>query len=651
MRFFGIIISIFLSFWSGHALAASASAHKITPAETRICQSVRHCVDIVRRHGPDAFDYELLHSSFFKFGHKGQSALLKMMVDKDETTLRRAQNILARGGGNFSSAQQSQIAKIWPRGDVKAHAKIMAANLSPIIQSRAITTLSHENKKIRELSRDILIQADNPLSKTDFLKLSKATINEPTPALIRLLSKVSPEINAPILTRTLRSGENLSVIAAYEALFTQNPKTAFQAMVGTLYDLKPEEYQAAFGLGALLRHRHKNRSDGFYLSFAKDIAEDPKMSVMGRLAGFDAVMRNTHKTDAILTNSPVMQANLQLALDNMKTLPLAYIRNYPLHAKDNRSDWAKLIWAKLKSDPYQNPLIAEAFFSSLGAKATPDIQDIISDALADQRDFGMIILGIAAATAQKDKSRMEQFKSLKLHPITDVRAYADLAIMALKNEAAKITNITAKKKIQTLNQASNLCHLAPKNFRADVKQLPFFDLDVSVQNGWLRRKDVSTAAPTRQGWLVGYAAGKRGGDLQYYDNKTGSALPIMYPQGWNDKSHRIHQNVQAIIAVTPQIPGQYSSDFWVFINDGGSSNHVAVYRLSQRGQGFKLTRHAQLPSPRLNLSQESNGDIFIGFGESGDKNNTAHPPLLLSKSGSLHRACDGTIADPLKALP
>jgi len=638
--------------WSLPALAASQNANKITRAEIKICKSVKHCVDITNRHGPDAFDYALLQSEFLRFGDKGQSALFKMISGENEIVLRRAQNILARGGPKLNTTLQNQVADIWPRGDIHAHAKIMRANLSPLIQSRVIDTLNHKDEKIRDVSRDILKAAKHPLNDADFSKVSKAAITEPTPALISLLSGERHEKAMPVLTRILRSGDAPSVIASYESLFAQDPKTAFQTLVGILYDLKEDEGQAAFALAALLRHRHKNRTDGFYLKFAKDIAEDSKMGAMGRVAGFDAVMRSSNNADIILANSPIMIDNLGLALETLKSPPRTYVSNYPLHAETKRADWAKVIWKTLKSDPYKDPDIAEAFFNSLGQIPPAEVQNIVSDALNDQRDYGMIKLGLITAVAQTDKSRLGQLKKLTQHPITNIRSYARLGIAALSKGDRAISDKMAATQIKMANNSAKVCQSRPINFKTDVKQLPFFDLEnVAVQTKPYRTH-VSSVMPTRKGWLVGYAAGEWGGDLQYYDNKTGRANPIMYPLGWSEAAHRLHQNITAILPIMPQRPGQYSSEFWAFITDGGFTNHSAVYRLSQHGEGFQLTRHAQLPSRRLNLSQETNGDIFISFyDKDADQNYSAHPPLILSKTGSLRRACNGPALDPLKALP
>jgi len=81
-------------------LVMSVSAHA-QPAsqaiESIVCKSLRQCIDIVERHAPDSFDYEVLNSEFQRFGKKGKATLINMLASKDETDMRRAQAVLAKG--------------------------------------------------------------------------------------------------------------------------------------------------------------------------------------------------------------------------------------------------------------------------------------------------------------------------------------------------------------------------------------------------------------------------------------------------------------------------------------------------------------------------------------------------------------------------
>jgi len=652
MRLLGMTSGVILSLLAGGQ--ALSAPHSLSQAETKVCKSVKHCADILARHSSEDFDYRVLHGEFMRLGPGGVGTLFRMMSSKDDAKVARAQNVLAQGRVTYSPQDQAKLAALWPRADIDAHAKIMRSNLSPLILSRAIETLSHNIEQVRNLSRDLIdaaVQSKTAyaLTQTDISRLSKAAITAPTPGLITLLKSAPTDISKPVFTRILRSGDAPSVIAAYDSLFAQDPKIAFETLLGTLYDLKDDEGGAALALGALLRHRHKGRPDGFYLNFAKDIANDPKMSAMGRMAGFDAVMGSAdNKT--VLANTPVMVENLKASLAAYSDVPPSYARNFYLSAKDEAVPWINAIWAVLKSDPYKNPETTDAFFGHLGKLSTPEAKSIVSDALRDKRDFGMIILGLKAAVRQKDKSRIGPIKTLLTHPVSDVRIASAAAITALQKGLTSISPQSLAKDISTLNRSAKLCRAIPKNFKAETNQLPFFDLESAVITTKAPlRSLVQSIAPTTAGWLVGYASDHSGGDLQFYDNKTGRAIPVLYPKG--KPSQSAHNQVRAIFPTTPQPLGQYASEFWAIMTHNGPSNSSAIYRISKAETGFRLRRHAQLPSQHVQISPQPNSDIFISFFEGSNYSGAVHPPLILSKDGRLRRACDGPQAEPPKALP
>lgn len=637
--------------------AIAKSAHKLTPVETTICSKLRQCFDILDRHSPDEFDYDVLQKAIFKLGPAGKTALFQRLSGNNEHHVIRAQRILAKGGQPYSPEEQARIAALWPRGDLAAHTELMQANLSPAVISRAIETLSHKNSDIRAQSRIIIDATDKlrpvpVLSQTDFDRLTRAALLAPSPSMVSLINNTPSQTSAPILKRILRSSDRPSVIAAYDALFTHDAKSAFETLVSTLYDLKNSEAETALSLAALLRHRHKDRLDGFYLSFASDIAKDPKMSVMGRLVGFDAVMgyqNGSAKTSTLQTqtdrliNSPLMLENLKIALNNYEALPLAYAENFYSTAKNNPAPWVNIMWSKLKSDPYKHSETTKAFFHHLTNLPTPVTQEIISQAFNDQKDFGLLTLAIKTAAIQKDESRLPQLKKLSTHPISDVRVHSNLAIAALTN-GTQLEEHKIKSALERENASAPLCRKVPTDFTQDAKQLPFFDLKSDRFNTAAPlRTYVQTATPTQNGWLVGFEAGSAGGDLQYYDNASGEGISLI--------ENSDLANVHAILPIIPQALGQYASEFWVIISDHNSDGRGAIYRLFENGNRFHLTRHLQLPHPRTQIMQQANGNVFLSFYNDSDKHYIPHPPLILSTNGHLRRACETQANKILKALP
>ena len=128
MRTAGIISAFILS----AILGSNAQAQN---SESIVCKNIRHCVDIVERHAPDSFDYQVLNGEFQRFSTKGKAALIALLASKDETDIRRAQAVLSRGRTLLSPDEQRKIAALWPRGNFEAHANIMKSALSPLMLS------------------------------------------------------------------------------------------------------------------------------------------------------------------------------------------------------------------------------------------------------------------------------------------------------------------------------------------------------------------------------------------------------------------------------------------------------------------------------------------------------------------------------------
>ena len=136
----------------------------------------------------------------------------------------RDRSVLSAKDITFSPQDQGLIARLWPRGNLAAHAKIMEHNLSPVVLSRAIETLSDDNPEVRNLARGLVDRASRAqalpkLSDLDITRLSKATIHHPSPGMVKLLAERSSNKTQPVFTRILRSGDVPSVIASYEAIF------------------------------------------------------------------------------------------------------------------------------------------------------------------------------------------------------------------------------------------------------------------------------------------------------------------------------------------------------------------------------------------------------------------------------------------------
>ena len=635
MRIAGIISALSL------ALVLGANAHA-QMKDTIVCKSVTHCIDIVERHAPDSFDYQVLNGEFQRFGEKGKVALLKMLASKDETEMRRAQAVLARGQTLLTPDEQRKVAALWPRGDLETHAKIMQSALYPLMRARVIETLSHENPQVRKLSRDIIAatverKMDFPLRPEDFGRLAKGLLDDPTPALVEVISNFDIAKTKPVFLRLLKSTDGPTLNAAYDKLYADNQEEAFKALVATLYNLKDNQAKSALAISHTLRQRHTGREDGFYLKFAKDLTEDSEMSQMGRVAGFDAIMQSE---DAPLLSDPIKYDGIiETALKNYETLPVGYLINMSRQAGSKPDKWLSIYWNHLKPKAHDQKF---EFLRFVGAFGTLQSRKILLEALGDRGDWRVIEDAALSLAPIKYEAARSQLKGLSDHPVMAVQIAALTALDGFEGES---TNDRAAYWKNELSKNASYCSATPKDFEADAKSLPYFELtDLDFKASGDKRRFVSTISPTKDGYLVGFNAGFRGGDLRYYDNLSGESIAL---------KHRIAKttgNIIAIIPVTPPPLGQYASEFWIIAEGRPGSKQAKLYRLSEIDGAFKIRYHAELPHRVTAIAPQKNGDVFMSFYKEGEKPSDVNPPLLLSPNGAIRRACSAP-ADTAEALP
>ena len=635
MRLTGIISTLSLALVLGTSAQAAAN-------EAIICKTVRHCVDIVERHAPDSFDYQVLNGEFQRFGDKGKAAILNMLASKNETDIRRAQAVLARGQTLLTPNEQRKVAALWPRGDLDTHAKIMKSALSPLVRARMIETLSHEDPQVRKLSRDIIAatvkrKMNFPLRPEDYGRLAKGLLDDPTPALVDLMSNFESARTKPVFLRLLKSTDGPTLNAAYQKLHAENAEEAFKALVATLYDLKDNQAQTAFAISHTLRQRHTAREDGFYLNFAKDLAEDSEMSLMGRLAGFDAVMQS--EIPPKLTEPKNYKDVINSALSNRDMLPIGYLQNLPRQAEGQSDIWLAAYWDYFRMQIGEQKL---DFIRLVGSFETEAAKNILFEALGDKGDWRIIQSATLPLGRLRYKQAESKLKELSKHPVMAVQIASLTALDGIKTGIMKGRTAFWK---NTLTAQSGYCSALPKNFKDEAKGLPFFDLtDLDFTAGGDKRRFVSTIAPTKEGYLVGFNAGTRGGDLRYFENISGRSSPL------KNQLSNVSENITAIIPVTPPPLGQYANHFWVIAQDKGQKDQAKLYRLNILKDGFKIHYQAELPHRVTALSPQKNGDIFMSFYKEYAKPTDVNPPLLLSPNGAIRRACSNP-ADTAEALP
>lgn len=657
---------------SALALAApkvSTAAPAAQDTSFRSCKTVALCTDILERHPSDSFDYAVLARDFDYFGETGRKALwgyvegVSTQSGETEITLaNRALDIMSRSSKILSPADQRRIADMWARAagspfDIDTLARIMSHNISPMVRSFAVRSLGSPNAEIAQHSRRLIdktlrIKMDFPMPARDFVPLKKALLHTPSPRLVALMDKYEPAQSAAVFAQLLRSGEAPAVIAAYNALYAQSPEDAFKALVSTLFDLRPDETQAALAISELLYRRHPLRSDGFYMNFASELAVDTEMSAAGRLAGFDALLKlgGEKKAPAIL-DSPLTRESFSAALaaygarekqavktqaaGEFSAVPLVYF-TLPQRLNTKTADvWLAPLNAAAHSDRSRIALTELA-----GQYDSPLAQQIARRSF-NARDNYLLetsaILALAAQSAPSNSAFAAQLnQTASTHPMSLVRAVAKIGAKAVMSSAPRKAILKSQSALtetaKTIDASAEFCSVTPTNFRGLARAMPFYApaklaSGYEASRSWLR-----SGTRHASGWLAGYSRPEDGG-LVSYQNRSGGGEELFSAAGFAS---------QAVVAVQPVRPvklGDKAREFWV-IGAAIAAREAAVYRLSQTRSSydgearFTLKRHAVLPALPSSVKLGEDGNMTIAMGRS-------NPPLTLLPSGELRRSCGG----------
>ncbi len=656
MRFLGIILGTIGGIAALSAALPVQAQNPLTRAERLVCKSLDQCLDILARHDALSYDYSALHQDFLRFGNKARLALLKQLNGSDETEMMRAQAILAKGGFRYSSDEQRNIAAQWPKGDLDAHKAVMQSALSPLMRARAIETLSHESARVREASRDIInatlaANMDFPMSARDFENLTQASAVYPSPALIGLLGNFDAAKARPVYIRLLRSGEGDTTAAAYDALYKIDPKTAFESLLGTLRDLETSDNdaKAAFAIAELLRRRHLTREDGFYLTFAKGIAEDPQMSDMGRMAGLDALMQWPDLSPKQAPDTAKTLGSLRLALANHKALPQNYISNFAELSFDNPNPWINAFDKSLNGQSVDLLDSRARFIAALGRFDMPQAKTLVAAALDDKADYRMAIAAGLAAHQQGQDIAAHLKGWTQTHPISQVRYTSKLILdgsdKRLKEHSAldlykDITSpISRSAELKKINLPDQYCTVGSTDFKDLAKAMPFFK-GGKIDDKPVLRNRLSSAEPLKEGWLGGYDNGGSYGGLIYYDFATKSAKTLLT------------QNVKTIIPSQKVPLGQHAPSHWVITGlDHRAINYGNIYRAVPSARGVDMMLHATLPSLPTAIDYQEDGSLVLGFADKDRAPLTYNPPLRLLPNGAIGLACRAGASALQKALP
>jgi|GEM_PF-2498616 len=627
MRIAGIILSLLCAFW---ALPVQAA-----PASDIVCKNTRHCLDILERHLPDEFDYDVLHSEFLRLGPKAQERLLIWTAGDHPVKSVRARHILKRGGFEYSPADIAILARSWPGPDVDISTEILRPVRTAVIRNRLIETLSHENQAVRSWSRSLLKKMPrdiirHPVREADFDRLAQALRTEPDAILVELMAQFPISRTRPVLRDVLEADDPSAMSAAYQALFDDNPKAAFNDLIGVLKQL--ENRDTAFAIAQMLKQRHETRVDGFYLRFARDLAEDETFSIIGRVAGLTAVLnQEPHKEVPLFSKPEALGPVIAAAVSGENGFSAYFLQNWVKQAQSHKTVWINAFWSGIAE---KNLFIKGRFLHSIGDHQASMPQTVLIDALNENRDWRMQAEAARYAGLQRSQIYNNRLTELSQHPVSRVRISALSALDKIENGSS--ARHPDDWKAQVLNETVH-CLVDETDYRAAVQYFPFFEVKVNYTwKQWRIRNLISSAAPTKKGWLAGFSVGEWGGDIRYYDNQSGDETSLN-EQLMNEHKH---YSVDAILPVNPPKLGEYADRFWIIMSNGGFDDDGAIYKLSVNGDEINLDFIAQLPHRFISINQEESGDVLMGFHQKGEVTPPLiNPPLRLAPNGQISLAC------------
>lgn len=617
-------------------LLASVPAMAAMGAETPICDDADHCVWIMENHGPHEFDYSVLTRELEGFGKDGKDFLIMLVGDKDADIAGRAIDILSEGRFSFSREEARKIVSEWPGSNMEKMANLMVKIGSPDVQGRMIESLLSDDQKIQRVAREVLARLREnkkiyQLRPFEHGPLAKAVAASPTRELVQMLAAFPPEKTKPFLQKALQSPDGPSVIAAYDGLYAIDKELAFRSLLDTLTNLNSDSAETAFAIGELLRHRNKRRPDGFYMQFAKELAEDPEMTLMGRVAGLDAILGggafNKDGQVVQLESTPSVRSALRAALLAKGDDIFPYESNFDQVFIGDKAYWAITLWNHIRDNQQRNGSIYQAFFKRLEKLDDNVVQRITLQALGQGENIKILEYALASVRAQKDPIYLTSAERIESHWADDLRYNAMTTAKILRAAKSEtVTPIVFDKAYSQFRSTDKkrwkACKVKSRTLTDYVVQLPYFTLEEEVSGSFVKRRFIRSAYPTNDGWFVGFSAPNSGG-LRYYGNESGLGDPVLTDQ---------ISSVAAVMPIRLPKPGSYASDFWVISADPSQKGDGQLFMASQNSLGMTARLSRYLPRADFKVSILSGGRYLLSH--------KTHSPLILGADGTIKPACE-----------
>ena len=470
MGFFRCLISYFLLLFAGHSAFAA-------PADNyRACENLRHCVNILERHGPDQFDYDVLAGDFARFGSKGTDRLIKMIGSNKPEQAQNAVDMLSALRPNLHPRQADQLINLWPRD-----------------RSRS--------------------------------------------ALLSLIENVqTPRANAEFRAG-LMSGESRVVATAFNALARQNRDNAIRALQDAVFALENHQIDEALALSDLIVVLDEKDQGDTFRKYAFGLAQDEQIRPIANAVGLNAAIKTSDSETSLgrLSNSAAAMAAFEKLISHGLDGHTSYWDLLPNFAQNNPRPWTDLGLRLYNQNPALGnlPLLQSA--SRLDPQGNQKVLDRFLDIGEPLNSLANAIGFAARHDIVKYKARISQI--VQSHPSPDIRALGAIIENSSFEFNQKLPLLDGNKGalkdgIRVERQRATKCAIESFNFRERIVEVPYFDWrKLNKRASFLNSKHISSAWPRLDGWLVGFERGEWSGALVFISHDMSKQKWLNKDQG------------------------------------------------------------------------------------------------------------------------
>lgn len=605
--------------------------------KNEVCETLTHCEYILKEHSPLEYDYSVLAQGFDSFGLAGEQSLVDRITEPRSKYSERGIELLRRSDNRPSSQNLKTILKFWQTGQFSLQndtslIAYLTRYPTPSVYRAALDTLNQANPVLARQSREILEQlpADNtvyPYQPSDLSKLSNVIKSNPNEHIIRHISAIKTPRAHDVLRTSFSGGHEASLNTAYQALYDHDRQAAFGGLLQTLRALKPNDYASAKAISALIRNRNNQRSDNFYLKFAADLMADEQMSIMGRVAGLDALILTQQTLPITSAKASVYTRGVQIYSGS--EIPKSYFEAFS-QLKKTEQEQSLMTLAEIAGSNPVSRLRLLGVIESYGM--SPEARRIISSELRKQDDYRVLekALKVAAMNMTPTDHTMFQTSALKIESRTPLLGVT--ASTAALRHLVSMPNISREKRADAYNgfrenfirrkiDEQKRCEMTPLDMKAQAKQMPYFP-QVNLEDGprslrvWL-----ATAARFPSGWLAGYELPELQTAMIAYDYDTETGIEI-----------GAGQILGSIFAIVPR--SNTGTSFWIITQ---SEKVTRIYKLENVNQkpyqNIQLTSYRTLPATIESVAIGPQNEWLMAF-------EGPQPPLLLSRNGMLSAPCN-----------